>query len=513
MESVRDADAATRRWIATPRGGVIALIVATLAIRLLFAGALGLGIDESYMVASGRALHLSYFDHPPVSWWMALGAARVLGTDAAWAVRLPFVLLFAGTTWLMFVLTRNLFDDRAGLCAAILMNLAPVLGVTTATWVLPDGPLIAALLGAAVCLVAAVSPDRRANAWHWWLGAGACAGLALLSKYSAILTIGGAFIYLATEPAGRRWLRTPQPYAAGLLAVLMFVPVIVWNAQHNWASFVFQGGRAGVSRFYPFGPLSALGGEALFLLPWLWLPLIGCGVMAAWRGPRDPRSWFLVCLAFPPILVFEIVSLWSHVLFHWAAPGYLLLFPLLGRAVARPAPLRRGVRVWIGASAVLVIVLLLVVSSQVRFNWLPAVIEVPIGKSPDLDAVDWTTLRTDLAARGMLGRPGLIVAATRWSDAGKADYALGGAMPVICLGDDPREYGFSQTLSDYAGKDVIIVAPRRSRADIVAEFGSRFDAIEDLAPVTVLHNGRPALLLPLFLGRNFHPPAKPPYSS
>ena len=41
------------------------LILSTLVARLLFAGALGLGIDESYMVATGRELHLSYLDHPP----------------------------------------------------------------------------------------------------------------------------------------------------------------------------------------------------------------------------------------------------------------------------------------------------------------------------------------------------------------------------------------------------------------------------------------------------------------
>jgi 4-amino-4-deoxy-L-arabinose transferase-like glycosyltransferase len=76
-------------------------MLTTLLARLVFASALGLGIDESYMVASGRTLQLGYFDHPPLAWWMARAAAHVAGSESAFFVRLPFVLLFALTTWLM----------------------------------------------------------------------------------------------------------------------------------------------------------------------------------------------------------------------------------------------------------------------------------------------------------------------------------------------------------------------------------------------------------------------------
>jgi 4-amino-4-deoxy-L-arabinose transferase-like glycosyltransferase len=78
--------------------GVALLMLTTLLARLAFAGALGLGIDESYMVASGRTLQLGYFDHPPLACWMAWIAAHIAGSDDAIFVRLPFVLLFALTT-------------------------------------------------------------------------------------------------------------------------------------------------------------------------------------------------------------------------------------------------------------------------------------------------------------------------------------------------------------------------------------------------------------------------------
>jgi Dolichyl-phosphate-mannose-protein mannosyltransferase len=493
-----------RIWLQAPSGRVVLLILTTFMIRMLFAASLGLGIDESYMVAAGRSVQLSYFDHPPLAWWMAWGAAKLAGTDAPWVVRLPFVLTFAGTTWLMFRLTARLFGEGAGFWAAILVNLSPVFGVTTGSWVLPDGPLVAALLAAAICLVQAIKAQAHA-AWRWWLGAGVCLGLAMMSKYTAVLTALGAVVFLLSQPSARRWLARPHPYAAGLLALAIFFPALVWNAEHQWASLLFQGGRAHVSHLHVFGPLATLGGEALFLLPWIWLPAMVCGMSAAWQGRHNEWSWLLSCLAFPPIILFLVISMWTHVLFHWAAPGYLMLFPLLGDAVQRCQMHRHAVRRTIAATAAVVAASVALVASEVRFNWLPEVGEnFAFGKDPDLDLVDWTSVNEELARKGFLGHRKLIVAATRWSDAGKIDYALEGRTRVICLGPDPREYGVTTRPEDYVGDDVLIVAPRTSLAQVRAKFETVFDSVAELPPVLLWHAGRPAMLIPLFLGRHFH---------
>src|SRR5262249_28346718 len=135
-------------WLKTPAGGVGVVVLTTFIARILFAAALGLGVGESYMVAAGRPLPLSYFDPPSISWWLAWVAAHLGGGESALVVRLPFIALFALTTVLMYRLTSALFSTAAGLWAAVVLNAAPVFGITSATWVLPDGPLLAALLGA-----------------------------------------------------------------------------------------------------------------------------------------------------------------------------------------------------------------------------------------------------------------------------------------------------------------------------------------------------------------------------
>ena len=72
----------------------------------------------------------------------------------------------------------------------------------------------------------------------------------------------------------RHWLRRPHPYVAAALAIAVFSPVLIWNATHDWASFAFQGDRAMGFRFRPLMPLQTLAGEALFVLPWAWVPMV-----------------------------------------------------------------------------------------------------------------------------------------------------------------------------------------------------------------------------------------------
>ncbi len=528
------------------------LILAATLGRIGFGWALGLGVDESYMVASGRSLRLGYFDHPPLSWWLQWAAAHVFGTDAPPAVRAPFILAFALSTWLMYRLGSAVADRRAGLWAAVTLNLSPVLGVTSASWVLPDGPLDCALLGAALCLVKALSgpsptplslaglgreADQRGSrsepgegcvrrgaltrraargdlsrsageVWGVWVGAGLCAGVALLSKYTAALTIGGALLFLLTSPRHRRLLARPQPYVAGMLAVLVFSPVVIWNATHGWASFVFQGERATGWRFHPWQPFVVLGGEALFILPWLWVPLMAAWFAALRRGPADWRSWLLCCLGAPPIVLFVLIAAWSsqRVLFHWATPGYLMLFPLLGRAIAERigAPWVRRV---LAGTAALVVAAVIVVATEIRLDWLRPVIAAVAKQDPDVAGIDWISLRDQLGARGLL-QPGAIVGVPNWRDAGKIAYALGPATTVTVLNGDARQFGLVAPANAFAGRTLLVLAlddPARTRR----ELSPWFAALEPLPPASIDDNGTSLQSVSVFLGRRLQiPPAR-----
>ncbi len=475
------------------------LILLTTALRLFFSWAIGLGVDESYMVAAGRVLSLGYFDHPPAAWWLSWAFTHLFGSEAPVVARLPFILLFALTTWMMAKTGEALGGPKAGFWAAAALNLSPVFGVTGGGWVLPDGPLDCALTGAALCLLRAL-PAQGRTAWTYWCGAGVCAGLALFSKYSAVLTIAGAFAFLLLNRDHRHWLRRPEPWLAGALALLVFSPVILWNATHEWASFAFQSARATGPRFRPLAPFETLAGEALFVLPWIWLPLVVLG----WRAFRGGwRERLLACLAAPPILVFALIAAWSsqRVLYHWAAPGYLMLFPLLGRYIAahQDRPVWR--RLLLG-TAVLTVAAVAVVSAQVRLDLLGPLMPA---RDPTAEGLVWTSLRDDLTARGLLP-PGTLVGVPNWRDAGKIAHALGPEVTVLCLNPDARQFGLALPAGRWAGADLLVLSADRPER-VLPALSRYFDAVEALPPSAVTLKGRMLKTIHVVRGTRLKPPA------
>lgn len=446
------------------------------------------------MVAAARVPAWGYFDHPPLSWWMVTAAVRLAGSEATLVVRAPFILLFALSTWLMASFTRELASGDAearrwaGVRAAAWFNLAPLFGVSTASWVLPDGPLMAALLGAGMLFLRALDTGRLA----WWLGAGALLGLAADAKYSAVLPAVGVLLYLASSAGGRRWLRRPHPWLAAAAALIVFAPVLWWNARHHWSSFAFQGGRADGHHFNPAGPIVLLAGGAAVLLPWTWW-WIARRLPRAWR---DARARLCVALAAPAVVLFALVALFSRgVLVHWPAPGYLFLMPLLGLM----PPRREGA--WLAGSAVLVSLLLA--------GWL---VVVQAGLIPSertrLQVADWHGLRTQLAARGLLNRQNTILAATNWVETGRIARALGPATRTLCFNLDCRQFAFwpdamrPGTRNNF-GADVLLIAPGMGIGGVISTYGDLFRSFTILPPVAIEAAGR-RTLVPLYMGHDLH---------
>jgi 4-amino-4-deoxy-L-arabinose transferase-like glycosyltransferase len=486
---------------------LLLILVSTLA-RLCFASSLGLGIDEAYMVAAGRELHLSYFDHPPISWWLAWGASHLFGGVSPLEVRAPFILIFALTTWLIYRLGAVLFGERAGLWSAIMLNLSPVFAVSTGSGVLPDGPLMAAMLAAALCL-AHLFFTPGASAVRGWLGAGLFGGLALLSKYHGIFVFAGGAFFVLSQPGQLRWIKSPWPYLGALLGLVIFSPVLVWNAEHHWVSFLFQAARSEPDEFNPLRVLIALGGQALYVAPWIWMPLVFVVYRALKVGRADPKRWLLLCLAAGPILVFSIVPAWSsgRILPHWAAPGYLMLFPLLGAAIAefleRPLwPAR--IRAWALGSAGVLFVTLVLMDTEVRTGWIERVWPAVAAKGEPLQEVlNWTEVKTALADRGFLGRKSLFVTAPKWHEAGKIGYVLGDSLPVLCLSQDPREFGALNRPEERAGDDALIIGTKLSDGQVMALYGKSFGQIEMLDPIIIRRAGRPVITLSVYYGHRF----------
>jgi hypothetical protein len=503
--SLRDFDA---------RSVVIAVLAAGALLRFLLAESTGLGVDESYAVAVARQFSLSYFDHPPLHFWLAGAMAKLAHSESGEVVRFPFVVCFAPTTWLMYRLGARFFGERAGALAALLLNISAVFSVTTGGWVLPDGPLMLCMLASASVIADILFDGAPASAPHQvaagpqpgrllrgsdtlrWIVAGALAGLAVLSKYHGAFVLAGTGLFLLTSRPHRKWLATPGPYLGALVAFAMFTPVLAWNRDHAWVSFAFQGGRAaGTGGLHVVAMFANIAGQAGYVLPWIWVPLVVVLWGALRAGPRDPARWFLVCLGIGPIAGFTLISLrGSGGLPHWQAPGYLMLFPMLGAAAA--SRLERGdvlVRRWLRWSAWTFVGLVAILATQTANGWMERVAPSLFAKGdPTTDMVSWRELRPTLDAQGMLSH-GEFLAAPSWIQAGEAALGTGPDVPVLCLCADPHHFYYMNDDRAFLGRDAVFVKKLKPDDDVVAAFAPYFESFE-AADTLVIHRANAEVL-------------------
>jgi hypothetical protein len=482
-----------------------ALILGGVAVRLLLGSSLGLSVDESYAVVMSRRLTSSYLDHPPLAFWMAGIAARLSGSEGAMAVRLPFIALFAGTTWLVYRLGALLFREAAGLWAAASLNLALFFTLNAASLVLPDGPLLLCSAAAALCLARAVqgapSPARPGSGMGAWVGFGAFAGLALLAKYHAAFLIAGAALFLATSPGHRGWLRRPGPYVAVGVAAVVFLPVVAWNAQHDWASLRFQASRAVPLEGGHGTPLlGSLAGQAAWMLPWLWLPLLyelarGCAGAPATRRVGSSR------LAVGPIAFFTLVAAPPPRAAALAGARILHAASAPRASIAERLERRdRWTRRWLWGSAAGRAAALLVIVSQVRSGWIGQVAPAVLGRRDVTeDLLQWQPVAARLREWGYL-RPGVNLVAASWADAAKLSYALGPGTLVGCVGPDPRGFEYVLSQRSLLGKDALLVARRRpGEMEPMLVHSPFWDRITPVGSIPILRNGRAGVTVSVYL--------------
>lgn len=493
------------RLSATPVRAALTLVIAFTALRVAFAGLLGFGIDESYTLGQARYWALSYFDHPPLHIWIARLAMDLFGP--VWLVRLPFVAMFALTSWLMFVLTRHLFGGWAGVWTVLTLNASPFFLAAPGTWVLPDGPLLLCLTAGAWALARLMIEPAEGNPppvdpWRAWLAAGVAFGLAGLSKYSAVLVVGGLLPFMLLT-ANRRWLVHPAPYVAAALTLMLISPAIVWNLMNDWASFRFQGGRAGAAGLRPSAFGQMVLGQILWLGPWIAIPVAYATIAAIPRALK-PSTLFLLCLGLPTVLVFTVQSLWSGAaLPHWPMPGWLFLIPLLGRWLVEHPDRWPSPQAWGRASAALAVVLALGAGALARTGALTLV--VPPRSDPTLDAYDWMPLRDELVRRGAGRMDGPMIAGLRWNETGKVDFVVGDLAPVVVLNADARGFRFRQNEQDYIGRSALIVVTAESYRRDQALVDARFDRVDPPETFAIGRLGRPEIHLVIARGHGFRP--------
>jgi 4-amino-4-deoxy-L-arabinose transferase-like glycosyltransferase len=297
--------------------GVLLLALGLTAIRLVAAGTIHLTEDEAYYRIWAQHLQLGYLDHPPmIAWWIRAG--EMLFGDTPLGVRLIPALASGVNTWLIADLAWRLgATPRTAFRAALWYN-ATITVCLGGMLAIPDAP---ASLFWTVTLwaLARFWASRRAA---WWLVAGLAAGLAVMSKYSGLFLAPGVLLWLWLAPGGREELKKPGPWAAAVLAALVFSANIVWNAQHHWITFAKQFGRAAPHGIALGHVVDLLSTQILVFTP-LMAVYAALGVRQGWRKRAQAGTVQLilpVATSAPFAAYLLIHSLHDRVQGHWPVP-------------------------------------------------------------------------------------------------------------------------------------------------------------------------------------------------
>jgi len=293
-------------------------ILALVALRLVAAAWTPLTFDEAYYWMWSKHLAGGYYDHPPgVAVVIRLGT--LIAGDTELGVRLISILLALPMSWAVYRAAAILFGGhRLASTATILLNVTLMAAVGTMI-VTPDAPLLVASSFVLFFLAKVLETGRGA----WWLAVGAAIGAALLSKYTALFFGPAILIWLAAVPRLRRWLISPWPYLGALVALAVFSPVILWNADHHWVSFIKQIGRARIADFRPAFIGELIPTQIAFATPLVWI-LGAMGLYALLvRNAGALAARMLINATFWTIVVyFTWHALHARVEANWFAPVY-----------------------------------------------------------------------------------------------------------------------------------------------------------------------------------------------
>jgi len=451
----------------------LGLVAAATALHVLYAGLLALSPQEAYYWTWSRDLSRSYFDHPPLAAWTIRAFTSAFG-DSERAIRLAAAFhsaVFAGFLW---AAVRRLFGSRAAL-AAMVAGLSVLLFGLGQVIITPDGPLLSGWAMALYFTVRALDEEEP----RWLLAAGAAAGWAMLGKYTGGLLLPQILAVLAFDPRGRRMLATPWPWLGAALAFLLFSPVVLWNAEHHFASFGFQTAeRAHASRLRPVLVGRFLALQALLVSPLMLLVLVEAVVQAFRRRAEAP---WRICLWFaaPLMLLAAVISPFHWVKGNWLAPAY-------PAALAAAAALYVGGGAWRRRAGIAAVAVALFFS--VYMHLVPVWTGLWFPSPRDEGSAGWRELAARVEAERAALPEGAFVAGCNYKVSAELGYYLPGRPRTWSgeiAGDHGLQYRFWFEPAELVGKTGLVVRDGREKKTCL-RLPEACTTLQPLPPLTVL---------------------------
>jgi 4-amino-4-deoxy-L-arabinose transferase-like glycosyltransferase/membrane-associated phospholipid phosphatase len=306
-------------------GYVLIGLLLFIGLAYLAAGKIQLSEDEAYQWIWSKHPALSYYSKP-----LLIACAQFIGThlwgDNEFGVRFLSPIIAAVLSWLVLRFFAREINARVGFIVVLILALTPLTALGSILMTIDP---LSVLFWTAAMIVGwrAAQPAGTTRQWLWM---GLWMGLGFLSKYTNLFQWLCWALFFALHAPARQHLRRRGPWLALLIAVFCSLPVLIWNAQHNWITVehVKNDGAIGQPWRHTF-TLDFVLAEFGLLHPIFFVAALWAAVAFWGRGRKDALQLYLFSMGTPLFVFYFLWSFHSRVEPNWIAPSVVPMFCLM----------------------------------------------------------------------------------------------------------------------------------------------------------------------------------------
>jgi membrane-associated phospholipid phosphatase len=392
------------------------LVVSLFRIYYIQNSPLDLSPDEAHYWEWSRRLDMSYYSKGPMIAYLIYLGTFIFG-DTVFGIRIMAVIFSILSSIMLYILGKRLYDEKVGLSSAILIQIIPLFSAFGILFTI-DSPFIFFWILSLYLFSKATNIRKENNPpsppiilphpplekggrgdlkkgdsggfeMVYWRLLGLSIGLGLLTKYTMAFFYPCALLFLLLSKENRRILTTKSPYIAFLISLIVFSPVIIWNANHDWITLKHTAGQAhlaeglqiSLKNFFEF-----LGSQLGVITPLLFIIM----AVSVWKLRKTREGAFLFWFSIPVIVFFLLKSIQAKVQANWALPGYISgIIAFSAFSLKKFYSEGKGIKILI-ATALILPVIVTVIALY------PSLINLPVEKNPASRLYGWKELGAEV---------------------------------------------------------------------------------------------------------------------